>query len=399
MPVLELADIFRLHGSAYRAACGEALSGGQRKALRDLAVCRTATLGGYVAQCDRCDHRVIAYRSCRNRHCPKCQAAARAAWLKQRATQLLPVEYFHVVFTLPQAIAPLALQNQRTIYNILFRAAAETLLRIAADPKHLGAQSGFLAVLHTWGQNLQHHPHLHCIVPGGGIAPDRSRWIACRPQFFLPVRVLSRFFRNKFVAYVKQAFLRGDLSFHGKLEPLGAKNNFINWVSTVARSEWVVYAKPPFGGPQQVLKYLARYTYRVAIANRRLLGLHNGQVTFRWKDYAQAGKSQTMTLAVNEFIRRFLLHVLPGGFVKIRHFGFLANRGRRDNLALCRQLLEAKPQLPASRENSAPKQPEAQSCPLCKVGRMSLIELLLPRASASAQPYPAVIAVTIENTS
>src|SRR6266849_8767554 len=247
-PALELADIFRIHGPAYIEAFGPSLSAGQKKALSDIAVCRTAALGGHVEQCDRCGHRTIAYCSCRNRHCPKCQSATRAAWLEQRAAELLPVEYFHVVFTLPQMVAPLALQNQRIVYGMLFRAAAETLLQIAADPKHLGARIGFVAVLHTWGQNLHHHPHLHCVVPGGGIAPDRSRWIACRRQFLLPVKVLSRLFRAKFANYLRRAFDHAELSFHGQLQPLVQKHNFITWLNRIVQSEWVVYAKPPFGG-------------------------------------------------------------------------------------------------------------------------------------------------------
>ena len=263
-PALELGDIFRLYGPAYLAAFGSSLSAGQKKTLRDIAVCRTAALGGHAEQCDRCGHRTIAYCSCRNRHCPKCQNAARAAWLEQRAAELLPVDYFHLVFTLPQTLAPVALQNQRLVYGMLFRAAAETLLQIAADPKHLGASIGFVAVLHTWGQNLHHHPHLHCVVPGGGIAPGRSRWIAGRRHFLLPVKVLSRLFRAKFANYLRRAFQRGQLGFHGLLQHLGQQQNFLPWLNRIVQSEWVVYAKPPFGGPRQVLKYLARYTHRVA---------------------------------------------------------------------------------------------------------------------------------------
>jgi hypothetical protein len=402
-PALELADIFRVHGPAYLEAFGDSLSAGQKKALRDVSVCRTAALGGYVEECDRCGHRRIAYRSCRNRHCPKCQATARAAWLERRAAELLPVEYFHVVFTLPQALAALALQNQRVVYAILFRAASETLLRIAADPKHLGAKIGFLAVLHTWGQNLHHHPHLHCVVPGGGIGPDHSRWIACRQQFLLPVKVLSRLFRAKFMAYLKEAFHQQGLRFHGKLQFLAEKKNFIIWLNEIARSEWVVYAKPPFGGPQQVLKYLARYTHRVAISNQRLVSLQAGQVTFRWKDYSQGSRVTTMTLAVSEFIRRFLLHVLPSGFVKIRHFGFLANRCRHENIALCRKLLaapaEMKPQVASSPEASVTKQPQPKPvdhCRLCKVGRMNPVEILFPQASVIARSRSRFLAAALE---
>jgi Putative transposase/Transposase zinc-binding domain len=384
-PELELGDIFRLHGPAYLTTFGAALSREQKQALKAIAACRTAALGGYVEQCDQCGYQKIAYCSCRNRHCPKCSARARAQWLEQRAAELLPVEYFHVVFTVPQLLAPLALQNQRLVYGILFRAAAETLLQIAADPRHLGARLGFLAVLHTWGQNLHPHPHLHCVVPGGGIAPDRSRWIACRRQFLFPVKVLSRLFRAKFIAYLSTAFREGKLGFHGELKSLGEKRNFAQWLKRLAATEWVVYAKPPFGGPRQVLKYLARYTHRVAIANQRLVSLENGRVTFRWKNYARASELAIMTLPAEEFIRRFLLHVLPSGFVKVRHFGFLANRGRQDNLRLCRQLLAASSTEPRRLDppDSHANEPAANTldhCPRCKVGSMRILEILLPQA-------------------
>jgi hypothetical protein len=382
-PALELADIFRIHGPAYLEAFGPALSAGQKKALRDIAICRTAALGGQVEQCDRCGHRTIAYCSCRNRHCPKCQSAARAAWLEQRAAELLPVEYFHVVFTLPQIIAPLALHNQRVVYGMLFRAAAETLLQIAADPQHLGARIGFMAVLHTWGKNLHHHPHLHCVVPGGGIAPDRSRWIACRQQFLLPVKVLSRRFRAKFAHYLRRAFDHAQLSFHGQLQPLAQKHNFFAGLNRITQREWVVYAKPPFGGPRQVLKYLARYTHRVAIANQRLVALQDGHVSFRWKDYTHAGQLAVMTLAATEFIRRFLLHVLPRGFVKIRHFGFLANRGR--DVRLCRTLLAMSAlNVPDGAVTGQEQLNRLERCPLCNEGRMRPVEILLPQAARLA---------------
>jgi hypothetical protein len=386
-PALELGNIFRLHGPAYLTTFGDSLSHEQKKALRAIAVCRTAALGGRVDQCDYCGFRKISYCSCRNRHCPKCHGQARAKWLEQRAAELLPVEYFHVVFTLPQLVAPLALQNQRLVYAILFRAAAETLLQIAADPRHLGARIGFLAVLHTWGQNLHHHPHLHCVVPGGGIAPDRCRWISCRRQFLFPVRVLSRLFRAKFVAYLQTAFRQGELGFYGEQASLGERRNFIEWLKRLVGSEWVVYAKPPFGGPRQVLKYLARYTHRVAISNQRLVSLENGRVTFRWKNYARASEPATMTLQAEEFIRRFLLHVLPKGFVKVRHFGFLANRGRRDNVLLCRKLLAASSTGPPglTPHDSHSNEPEANTgdrCPRCKVGSMRMLEILVPQADA-----------------
>ncbi|MEA2591136.1 MAG: hypothetical protein QOD62_967, partial [Actinomycetota bacterium] len=322
-PHLEVADVFRDHGDAFLDRYGDTLSPERRRALRDIAACRTEALGGHVEECDRCGHQRIAYNSCRNRHCPKCQATAAAQWMEARGAELLPVEYFHVVFTLPPALAPIALQNPREVYNILFRAAAETLRQIAADPKHLGAEIGFLAVLHTWGQNLQHHPHVHCVVPGGGLSPDGSHWVACRPGFFLPVRVLSRVFRGKFLALLGNAFDQGKLSFHGKLGVLADGGEFQRRLTASAQTEWVVYAKPPFGGPEQVLKYLARYTHRVAISNRRLVALEEGDVQFQWKDYAHGGGPKTMTLKAIEFIRRFLLHVLPSGFVRIRHYGFL----------------------------------------------------------------------------
>ena len=339
-PQLEVADVFRDHGPAFLDAFDDVLRPEQRRALRDIAECRTAALGGHVEECDRCGHRQIAYNSCRNRHCPKCQGTAAAQWVEAREADLLPVEYHHVVFTLPAVLGPIALQNPREVYGLLFQAAAETLQQIAVDPQHLGAEIGFLAVLHTWGQNLEHHPHVHCVVPGGGLSPDGSRWVACPPGFFLPVRVLSRVFRGKFLALLGNAFDQGKLSFHGKLRVLADAGAFQRRLTASARTEWVVYAKPPFGGPKQVLKYLARYTHRVAISNRRLVALDDGEVTFHWKSYADGGGQKTMTLKATEFIRRFLLHVLPTGFVRIRHYGFLANRVCQEKLALCRALLE-----------------------------------------------------------
>jgi hypothetical protein len=394
-PALELGDIFRLHGPAYLTTFGDSLSHEQKQALRAIGVCRTPALGGHVDQCDRCGYRKISYCSCRNRHCPKCHERARAQWLEQRAAELLPVEYFHVVFTLPQRLAPLALQNQRLIYGILFRAAAETLTRIAGDPRHLGARIGFLAVLHTWGQNLNHHPHLHCVVPGGGIALDQRRWISCRRQFLFPVKVLSRLFRAKFVAYLKTAFRDGKLGFHGELKSLSERRNFVEWLSRVAGTEWVVYAKPPFGGPRQVLKYLARYTHRVAISNQRLISLENDRVTFRWKNYARGNQPATMTLQAVEFVRRFLLHVLPRGFVKVRHFGLLANRGRRRNLALCRKLLVASSSArdfhPAhDRLADQIETDQRDRCPRCRAGHMRRLETLLPQPLATALLHAAI---------
>jgi hypothetical protein len=356
-PRLEVADVFRDQGDAFRDRYGDTLSPEQRRALRDIAACRTAALGGHVEECDQCGHQQIAYNSCRNRHCPKCRATAAAQWMEAREAELLPVEYFHVVFTLPAVLGPIALQNPRQVYNILFRAAAETLQQIAADPKHLGAAIGFLAVLHTWGQNLEHHPHVHCVVPGGGLSPDGSQWVACEPGFFLPVRVLSRVFRGKFLALLGNAFDQGKLSFHGKLRVLAAPSEFQRRLTASAQTDWVVYAKRPFGGPEQVLKYLAQYTHRVAISNRRLVALEEGEVQFHWKDYAHGGGQKTMTLKATEFIRRFLLHVLPSGFVRIRHYGFLANRVCREKLALCRALLgvEATPEPVESEPSLEPK--------------------------------------------
>jgi hypothetical protein len=379
----EVAEVFRNHGDAFLDRYGDTLRPEQRRALSDITACRTAALGGHVEECDRCGHQRIAYNSCRNRHCPKCQATAAAQWVEAREVELLPVEYFHVVFTLPALLGPIALQNPREVYNILFRATAETLRQIAADPKHLGAEIGFLAVLHTWGQNLQHHPHVHCVVPGGGLSPDGSRWVACEPGFFLPVRVLSRVFRGKFLALLGNAFDRGKLSFHGKLRALADAGEFRRRLTATAQTEWVVYAKPPFGGPEQVLKYLARYTHRVAISNRRLIALGDGEVSFHWKDYAHKGKQKTMTLTAIEFIRRFLLHVLPTGFVRIRHYGFLANRVCREKLALCRALLgdETTPEPAASgppfeSTEAIEEVPATNACPSCGVGRMVIIATL-----------------------
>jgi hypothetical protein len=378
-PRLEVAEVFRQYEAEYLAAHGATAA--QRQVLRAVQNCRTAVLGGHVEACDHCDHQRIAYNSCRNRHCPKCQGPACARWLEARAAELLPVEYFHVVFTLPGALSPLALQNPRVIYSLLMQAAAETLLKVAAHPKHLGAEIGVLAVLHTWGQNLLHHPHVHCVVPAGGLAPGGQRWIACRRGFFLSVRVLSRVFRGKFVQGLKRAFARGELMFHGGLTELAHRAAFERLLDQVVRHEWVVYAKRPFGGPAQVLKYLARYTHRVAIANRRLLTLHAGRVTFRWKDYARGGRHRVMTLAATEFIRRFLLHVLPTSFVKIRHYGWLANRFRSAKREQCRRLLNVpSPTPPAGewsstdgRQAAGEGEGERKRCPLCQQGRLHIV--------------------------
>jgi hypothetical protein len=336
-----VAEIFRRHGEAYRRAYAGHLGLTERRVMSAIELCRTAALGGHVEHCADCGLVRIAYNSCRNRHCPKCQGLARAAWLAERQAELLPVPYFHVVFTLPAAAAEIAFQNKATVYAILFRAAAETLCTIAANPRHLGAEIGVVAVLHTWGQNLQHHPHVHCVVPAGGLSPDGTRWVACRPGFFLPVRVLSRFFRRLFLEKLRTAFDAGDLGFYGDLAGLADQAGFERRLDELRQLEWVVYAKPPFGHPDQVLAYLGRYTHRVAIANSRLVSLEQGQVSFRWRDYRRHGKAKMMTLAASEFIRRFLLHTLPDGFHRIRHYGFLANGHRRAKLVHCRQLLAA----------------------------------------------------------
>jgi Putative transposase/Transposase zinc-binding domain len=382
---LEVADVFRTYEKEFFAKWGHVLSLRQRTAFKAIRDCRTSALGGhveYVEECDTCGHRVISYNSCRDRHCPKCQAMARAKWLAEREAELLPVPYFHVVFTLPQQIGRLALQNAREIYRILFRAASETLLTIAADSKRLGAAIGSLAVLHTWGQNLHLHPHLHCIVPGGGISPDGTRWIGCKKKsFFLPVPVLRSRFRRLFLIYLGEAFQKGRLKFHGEMAGLARPAAFEALCQQMGRIKWVVFVKPPFGGPEQVLRYLARYTHRVAISNRRLVSMEDGRITFEYKDYADGSKTKIMTLEATEFIRRFLLHILPIGFVRIRQFGFLANRTRRKKLALCRALLGAPERVakPAVIDNSAKTEElEDRRCPACKIGRLIPVRLVPP---------------------
>lgn len=386
-PALELADIFRLHGPAYRQAHDLPLHG--LKLMQAIETCRTAALGGHVEQCGQCDFTRVSYNSCRNRHCPKCQSLARAKWLEQRKAELLPVEYFHVVFTIPEQIAAIAFQNKSVVYDILFHATAETLLTIARDPQHLGAEIGFFCVLHTfrfsaWGQNLQHHPHLHCVIPGGGVSSDYEHWIGCRPGFFLPVRVLSRLFRRLFLEALEKAFQDHRLQFFSELEPLRDPKNFAHYLDPWRQAEWVVYAKPPFGGPRQVLEYLGRYTHRVAISNQRLLGMQDGQVSFRWKDYKHQQRPKTMTLSADEFIRRFLLHALPPGFQRIRYYGLFANIHRRDAVTLCRNLLLAPvPELlpcPAGQDYRDLYETltgeSLRRCPKCGVGAMIIIEVL-----------------------
>lgn len=382
-PTLTVGDIVRRYGEAYRHAADRVLSSAQRRVMTAIASCRTAVLGGHVEQCARCGHTRVWYNSCRNRHCPSCQSLARAAWIEGRTADLLDCEYFHVVFTVPQAIAEIAAQNKAVVYRILFRATAETLRTIAADPRHLGAAIGFFAVLHTWGQTLMHHPHLHCVVPGGGLSPDGTRWIACRPGFFLPVRVLSRLFRRLFLESLQDAFDAGRLHFAGVLHTLAERSNFAAHLQPTRQTDWVVYAKRPFAGPHQVLEYVGRYTHRVAIANQRLLDMEDGHVRFRYTDYRADPPQapQTMTLDAPEFIRRFLLHVLPHGFHRIRYYGWLGHRHRTETLARCRPLLgttAAAAPLPDEATPPADYRDRYQSltgvslrtCPVCTEGHM-----------------------------
>jgi putative transposase/transposase-like zinc-binding protein len=381
-PPLEVADIVRFAGPAFVERNRKWINGQHEKVLLAITRCRTAALGGHRDQCSDCGHTAISYNSCRNRHCPRCQGNARVRWLQAREQELLPTRYVHVVFTLPRELAPLALGNKRLIYSLLFRASADTLLEVARDPRHLGAEIGFFSVLHTWNQRLQHHPHVHCVVAAGGIAPHHDRWVSSRHSFFLPVKVLSRVFRGKFVAALKTAFRQNKLEFCGQLAPLAEPRTFASWLRLLFRQEWVVYSKPPFGGPEHILRYLGAYTHRVAISNHRLMALENGNVSFRWRDSAHGNRKRIMSLSVDEFLRRFLLHLLPRGFVRIRNFGFLANRQRSQLLPLCFRLLQDHRQLPASRAPAALLQHSLWKCPLCGgdmhlIQRLSAAELLL----------------------
>jgi Putative transposase/Transposase zinc-binding domain len=400
---LEVADIFRAHGPAWRKAKAGHVSLGQLKVMSAIESCRTAALGGHVARCENCSHTQISYNSCRNRHCPKCQGAAAKEWLAEREAELLPVPYYHVVFTLPASIADIAYQNKAVIYNLLFKASAETLTTIAADPKHLGARIGVLSVLHTWGSALTHHPHVHMIVPGGGISLDGEKWVSCRPGFFLPVRVLSRLFRRLFLEKLVAAHHAGELQFFGNHAALTDAQAFAAYLAPLRNSEWVVYSKRPFGGPKEVLRYLARYTHRVAISNRRLIALDDNGVTFKWKDYRIEGceRYKVMTLATSEFIRRFLIHVLPDGFHRIRYYGLLASTTRAENIARARELL-AVPILPieaikdASTEAAEPQTPE-HPCPCCG-GRMIIIEVFARGCSPQYRPTAPVAAIRIDTS-
>jgi hypothetical protein len=390
-PRLEVADVLRRYGETYRAEHEGSLSVAQRRVMQAITACRTAALGGHRERCDICEHERIAYNSCANRHCPKCQSLARARWIEHRQAELLDCPYFHVVFTLPEEIAAIAYQNKAVVYNMLFTATAETLRTISADPKHLGAQIGFFAVLHTWGQSLVHHPHLHCVIPGGGLSPDGQRWIPCRPGFFLPVRVLSRFFRRRFLELLERAFDGGELEFFSALQGLRERQSFRRYLDPLREKEWVVYAKAPFAGPEQVLDYVGRYTHRVAISNSRLLDIDDGKVTFRYKDYRDDNLQKTMTLEADEFIRRFLLHVLPLGLQRIRYYGLMGNRHRQEKLEQCRQLLNMEPKAPAETNVKAPSDYRSwyealtgtslHECPICRKGRMVTIEQIVrPKA-------------------
>jgi predicted Zn-ribbon and HTH transcriptional regulator len=367
-----VADVIRRTGSKFLERYRQSLTWAQVKVLAAIMRCRTAALGGHRDQCQRCGYQAISYNSCRNRHCPKCQTNAREKWLRQRQQELLPVGYYHLVFSIPHTLVPLVWQNKKVLFTLLFEAAAATLLEVAADPKHLGAQIGFLSILHTWGQTLQPHPHLHCVVPGGGLSPDHQRWIASHAHFFLPVKVLSRVFRGKFVAGLRRAAASGRLALHGECLPLANPQAFAAFLRTLFHEDWVVYAKPPFGGPEHLLQYLARYTHRVAISNHRIVDVTNSHVTFQWKDYAHHSRQHTMTLTGEEFLRRFLQHVLPKGFPRIRYVGWLANRRRKNLLPLCRVLLTPRP--PATPVAPA-AEPAVWLCPSCH-GPMHVVERL-----------------------
>jgi hypothetical protein len=394
-PPLEVADVVRQHGAAFLARYGPTLSGAQHRALRAIAVCRTAALGGHITQCDHCGHEVQAYNSCRHRSCPKCHGAAQAAWLAARECEGLDTPYVHGIFTLPHDLGPLALQTPRPLYGLLFRTVAQTLQDIAGDPQHLGAEIGGFAVLHTWGQQLHHHPHLHCVLPAGGIAPDGARWVPCRPGFFLPVRVLSRRFRRLYLAGLAQLSSQGHLTFAGRCGELAEPAPWQRLLATLRDQEWVIYAKEPMQTPQHVLKYLARYTHHVAISNHRLVSVEDGQVTFRYKAYQRGHRLRTLTLDAVEFLRRLMLHVPPRGFHRLRHFGFLANRVRREKLAQCRALLGQVRQPHAQEatvDREAPTVPSGEPgarCPVCQHGRMQLVQTLYRQPAAWDLSVPA----------
>jgi hypothetical protein len=402
-PALEVADIFRDHGPAWRSANAGHVSLDQLKVMSAIERCRTAALGGHIARCEKCAHTLIAYNSCRNRHCPKCQGRAAKEWLAEREAELLPVPYFHVVFTVPARIGAIAYQNKAVIYDLLFKASAETMLTIAADPKRLGVRIGITSVLHTWGSALVHHPHIHMIVPGGGFSLDGTRWLSCRPRYLLPVPVLSELFRGRLLAKLLAAHAAGKLQFFGKHAALTERKAFAAYLAPLRKLKWYVYSKPPFGGPTAVLAYLSRYTHRVAISNRRLITLDRRGVTFRYKDYRANGRARykVMTLAPAEFIRRFLIHVLPEGFHRIRHYGLFASTSRTSNIARARQLLNAP--APQNQSNDAdiakPDEPAAlaQPCPCCG-GRMIIIETFEPGSTPRYQPTGPILAIRIDTS-
>jgi hypothetical protein len=407
-PALEVADIFRDHGAAWRSANAGHVSLDQLNVMSAIERCRTAALGGHVERCEKCLYTVVAYNSCRNRHCPKCQGAAAQEWLAEREAELLPVPYFHVVFSLPARIADIAYQNKAVIYDLLFKASSETMLTIAADPKHLGARIGILSVLHSWGSALTHHPHVHMIVPGGGFSLDGNRWVACRPNFFLSVRVLSRLFRRLLLEKLAAAYAAGKLQFFGNHAELAHAKAFTAYLAPLRESEWVVYSKRPFGGPEEVLRYLARYTHRIAISNRRLIACDEKGVTFKWKDYRLEGpdRYKVMTLATHEFIRRFLIHVLPAGFHRIRYYGLLASGRRAENVARARELLmpaiipvdAIKAIRPNAADNANAADPQTTSlCPCCG-GRMIIIERFERGATPHYRPSPPPTVIRIDTS-
>ena len=381
---VEVADIFRQYGSQYGQS--HRLPRSHRRVMGAIEDCRTSALGGHKDKCDRCDHVEFFYNSCRNRHCPKCQFLRKEKWIEARKEDLLPVRYFHVVFTIPAELKPLVLRNQRIMYGILFRSVSETLLDLAYNPKHLGARIGFMAILHTWGQNLLDHPHVHCVVPGGGLSPDGSRWISSKKEFFIHVRALSKLFKEKFRAYLKRSYQCGELLFPDALSHLSERYAFESFRRVLYHKQWVVYCKPPFNGAEGVFEYLSRYTHRIAISNNRILKIQDGKVSFLWRDYADNDKVKTMTIEAEEFIRRFLLHILPDGFVKIRYYGLMANKNRKSSILRCRELLgESKVE---TKNNDVPDTwqehllrlsgVDVTICPVCKKGRLITVEILYP---------------------
>jgi Putative transposase/Transposase zinc-binding domain len=387
-PPLEVADLIRTAGEAFIERSCQWIRWKHVKVLRAIARCRTAALGGHLDECTRCGHRAISFNSCRDRHCPKCQIAARERWIAARQRELLPTPYAHVVFTLPHRLAPLVLQNKKLLYDLLFRSSAETLLEVARNPKHLGAEIGFFSVLHTWSQKLKIHPHVHCVVPAGGFSPDHTRWVRSRDNYFLPKKVLRKIFRGKFVDALEQAFQNDQLRFEGDLKLLAQPKIFAAWLRPLFRQDWVVYLKRPFGGPEHVLQYLGRYTHRVAISNHRLVSCADGRVTFRWRDSAHHNEQKLMTLAIDEFLRRFLLHILPQGFVRIRNFGFLANRRRATLLPLCFGLLGSTQQLQDEQNVSSIKDSsDLWHCPKC-AGPMKVVERLTAAEIQLRSPPP-----------